>query len=256
MLSRAGCAYEDWAKPQRWSEIHPAAYDPKARLAIQDEENVAGEVIYPAAGMVICLHPDVAYRKACFEAYNRWLAAFCATDPKRLVGIGMVAIPRPRRASGSSRAIARQGFKGVMLCGDAAFEDYDHPSYAPIWEAAIELGLPDQLPHPDRQGQLRDGRARTEGDPADRDRSRQPEHHHDDGARRRLRTTSRTERRHGRERRRLASPFLLPSRPRLGASPLVAGDRIDLAHAVGIRERERLHDLPGRLERALRDRRR
>ena len=29
-----------------------------------------------------------------------------------------------------------------MFSGDPAFEDYDHPSYAPIWEAAIELGLP------------------------------------------------------------------------------------------------------------------
>jgi predicted TIM-barrel fold metal-dependent hydrolase len=29
-----------------------------------------------------------------------------------------------------------------MLCGDLAFEDYDHPSYDPVWEAAIDLGLP------------------------------------------------------------------------------------------------------------------
>ncbi|MEZ4279620.1 MAG: amidohydrolase family protein [Myxococcota bacterium] len=142
MLSRAGLRYEDWANPQPWSRIHPAAFDPKARLAIQDEEGVAGEVIYPSAGMVLCLHKDVAYRKACFEAYNRWLAAFCATDPKRLVGIGMVALPSPEEGVRELREVARQGFKGVMFCGDPAFEDYDHPSYAPIWEAAIELGLP------------------------------------------------------------------------------------------------------------------
>jgi uncharacterized protein len=141
-LSRAGVRYEDWSKPQPWSRIHPAANDPKARLAIQDEENVAGEVIYPSAGMVLCLHEDVAYRKACFEAYNRWLAGFCAADPKRLIGIGMAAIPSPEEGVHELREIARQGFRGVMLCGDPAFEDYDHPSYAPVWEAAIELGLP------------------------------------------------------------------------------------------------------------------
>lgn len=142
MLSRAGLRYEDWSKPQPWSAIHPAAWDPKARLAIQDEENVAGEVIYPSAGMVLCLHPDVAYRKACFEAYNRWLAEFCSTDPSRLVGIGMAAIATPEDGVRELEAIARQGFKGVMLCGDPAFEDYDHPSYAPVWEAAIGLDLP------------------------------------------------------------------------------------------------------------------
>jgi len=141
-LSRAGLRYEDWSKPQPWSRIHPGAHDPKARLAIQDEENVAGEVIYPSAGMVLCLHKDVAYRKACFEAYNRWLAAFCATDPKRLIGIGMAALPSPEEGVRELREIARQGFRGVMFCGDPAFEDYDSPRYAPVWEAAIDLGLP------------------------------------------------------------------------------------------------------------------
>lgn len=142
MLSRAGLRYEDWANPQPWNRIHPAAFDPTARLAIQDEEGVEGEVIYPSAGMVLCLHRDVAYRKACFEAYNRWLAVFCAADPKRLVGIAMVALPSPEEGVRELREVARQGFKGVMFCGDPAFEDYDHPSYAPIWDAAIDLGLP------------------------------------------------------------------------------------------------------------------
>ncbi len=142
MLSRAGVPYDQWAKPRSWSELNPAGHDPKARLVIQDEEDVTGEVIYPSVGMVICLHPEVAYRKACFEAYNRWLAEFCATDPKRLIGIGMAAIPSPEEGVRELEAIARSGFKGVMLCGDAAFEDYDHPSYDPVWEAAIGLGLP------------------------------------------------------------------------------------------------------------------
>jgi len=141
-LSRAGVAFEDWGRPQRWEEMHPAGHDPKARLVVQDEERIAGEVIYPSAGMVICQHEDIPYKKACFEAYNRWLEGFCETDPRRLVGIGMAAIPTPEEGVKELEAIARAGFKGVMLCGDAAFEDYDHPSYAPVWEAAIDLGLP------------------------------------------------------------------------------------------------------------------
>ena len=76
------------------------------------------------------------------EATLGQLAEFCATDPKRLIGIGMAAIPSPEEGVRELEAIARSGFKGVMLCGDAAFEDYDHPSYDPVWEAAIGLGLP------------------------------------------------------------------------------------------------------------------
>ncbi len=141
-LSRAGIAYQDWNKPQRWEEIHPAGHDPKARLLVQDEEGLSGEVIYPSAGMVICQHEDIDYKKACFDAYNRWLAGFCETDPKRLLGIGMAAIRTPEEGVKELEAIQRAGFKGVMLCGQPAFEDYDHQSYDPVWEASIDLGLP------------------------------------------------------------------------------------------------------------------
>ncbi len=141
-LCRAGIPYEQWGRPRRWAELHPAAHEPKARLAIQDEEQIRGEVLYPSVGMVLCLHPDVAYRKACFEAYNRWLAQFCAADPNRLIGIGMAALPTPEAGVRELEAIARMGFRGVMLCGDPAFADYDDPSYDPVWEAAIGLGLP------------------------------------------------------------------------------------------------------------------
>ena len=52
-----------------------------ARLADQDRDGVAAEVIYPTVGMVLCNHPDFDYKKACFDAYNRWIAAYCASAP-------------------------------------------------------------------------------------------------------------------------------------------------------------------------------
>ena len=141
-LSRAGIEFEDWARPLKWEELHPAGHEPKARLAIQQEEGILGEVIYPSAGLVICQHLDVDYKKACFDAYNRWLEGFCEADPERLVGIGLAAARTPEEGVAELEAIKAAGFKGVMLCGDAAFEDYDHPSYDPVWEAAVALGLP------------------------------------------------------------------------------------------------------------------
>ena len=141
-LSRAGIGYEEWGRPRPWSEIHPAGHDPKARLDIQDEEGVRGEVIYPSVGMVICLHPDADYRKACFDAYNRWLAQFCETAPNRLLGVGMAAVRTPEEGVRELEALKAMGMKSAMLCGDPAFEDYDHPSYDPVWEASVALDLP------------------------------------------------------------------------------------------------------------------
>lgn len=133
---------EDFGKPLRWEELHPSGYDPKARLAIQDEDGIAAEVLYPSIGMSICNHPDIDYKKACFEAYNRWLAGFCEPDPRRLVGIGLASVRTVEEGIRELEEIRRLGFRGVMLPGNPAVEDYDHPCYDPFWEACVALGLP------------------------------------------------------------------------------------------------------------------
>ena len=141
-LCRAGRAFETWSDPVPWSALHPAGHEPKARLAVQDEEGIVAEVLYPSVGMVLCLHRDPDYRKACFDAYNRWLAEFCATEPRRLLGIGMAAVRTPDEGVGEIEALRAMGMKGVMLCGEPVFDDYDHPSYDPVWEASVALGMP------------------------------------------------------------------------------------------------------------------
>ena len=75
-----------------WDELHPGGWDPKARLAEQDRDGVAIEVLYPSIGMLLCNHPDADYKKACFDAYNLWLAEFQSTAPDRLVGVGQTAL--------------------------------------------------------------------------------------------------------------------------------------------------------------------
>ena len=64
---------------------------------------MSAEVIYPSVGMLLCNHPDVDYKRACFEAYNRWIAEFCAHAPARLVGLGQTALRTPEKGSVISR---------------------------------------------------------------------------------------------------------------------------------------------------------
>ena len=142
LLCTGGRPPQDFRKPVRWEEIHPAGYDPKARLRIMDEEGLRAEIIYPSVGMVLCNHPDGGYKQACFAAYNRWLAQFCATDPERLIGVGVASLRTIEDGVRELEQIKALGFRGVMLPGTPDIEDYHHRCYDPIWQASIDLDLP------------------------------------------------------------------------------------------------------------------
>lgn len=124
--------------------LHRGGWDPKARIADQDRDGIVGEIIYPSVGMVLCNHPDADYKQACMWAYNHWLAEeFVAGAPDRLFGMGQTAVRSIAEAIEDFRRFKEMGFKGVMMPGNPATEeDYDHPSFDPLWRAAVELELP------------------------------------------------------------------------------------------------------------------
>ncbi len=125
-----------------FDQLHRGGWDPKARIGEQERDGVAAEIIYPTVGMMICNHSDFDYKKACFDAYNRWIAEYCAEDPVRLLGCGQTAMRSPAEGVADLHAIKELGLRGVMMPGEPAEEDYDSEIYNPVWEAAIELGLP------------------------------------------------------------------------------------------------------------------
>jgi predicted TIM-barrel fold metal-dependent hydrolase len=126
----------------RFDQLWKSGWDPKYRAADQDRDGVAAEMIYPTVGMLLCNHPDFDYKKACFEAYNRWLSGYCAEAPHRLFGLAQVSMRTPEDGVAELKAVHAMGFKGVMMPGDPAVEDYDSPIYDPVWATAVELGLP------------------------------------------------------------------------------------------------------------------
>jgi predicted TIM-barrel fold metal-dependent hydrolase len=126
----------------RFDELHKGGWDPDARMADQVRDGVDAEVIYPTVGMVLCNHPDADYKKACFDAYNRWIAEYCGKHPERLLGCGQTAMRSPEEGIADLKAIRALGLRGVMMPGNPVAEDYDSPVYDRFWEAAIELGLP------------------------------------------------------------------------------------------------------------------
>lgn len=126
----------------RFAELHRGGWDPDARILDQQRDGVAAEVIYPTVGMVLCNMPDIDLKRACFQAYNRWIAGYCDRHPSRLLGCGQTAMRTPQEGIADLHEIKALGLRGVMLPGQPGTEDYDSPIYGPFWEAAIELGLP------------------------------------------------------------------------------------------------------------------
>jgi predicted TIM-barrel fold metal-dependent hydrolase len=129
-----------------WEELHPGGWDPAARLEEQDRDGVSAEILYPSAGMLICNLDDADYKKACFDAYNLWIAEFQSYAPDRLIGLGQTALRGVDEGIADLEAIAALGLRGVMMpglpaCLDAV-GDYDDPVWDPFWTAAIDLGLP------------------------------------------------------------------------------------------------------------------
>ena len=126
-----------------FEELHRGGWDGKARVAEQEADGVAGEIIYPSVGMLLCNHPDKDYKRACFEAYNRWLQEFQSAAPDRIFGMAQTAVRSVKETVEDLRRAKAMGFRGVMMpCEPATEVDYDDPSFDAVWEAAVDLKLP------------------------------------------------------------------------------------------------------------------
>jgi uncharacterized protein len=126
----------------KFAELHRGGWDPEARMADQDRDGIAAEVIYPSVGMVLCNHPDADYKKACMDAYNLWIAEYCGAHPDRLFGAGQTAMRSPAEGVKDLERVKQLGLRGVMMPGYPVLEDYDSAVYDEFWEAAVEIGLP------------------------------------------------------------------------------------------------------------------
>ncbi len=120
---------------------------------------VAGEVIFPDGDAVtgmeappfgagLCAGDD--HRSlagwAGARAHNRWLEAFCATNPPRRAGVALVpGHPRDRRAAAGDRSRWPASPDQGDPHPDHVRHDqpsYGHPSYDPVWAACAEAGPP------------------------------------------------------------------------------------------------------------------
>jgi uncharacterized protein len=115
------------------------------QLEAMDIEGIDMAVLYPTRGLRALVVPDMdaGFAAAMSRAYNSWLYDFCARNPARLVGAGMISPYDMNDAVGEAQRCRRDlGFRAVFLRSNPLVDQQWHDSYyEPLWDALEELNL-------------------------------------------------------------------------------------------------------------------
>jgi predicted TIM-barrel fold metal-dependent hydrolase len=143
---RGGRQTDDWQPVGVKVEQTPGIGPPEQRLAEQDADGLAAEVLFP--NMVVGprlwrnIKDDDAY-KAAIRAYNDWLAEeYCPVAPDRLVGMGVIPWTAIDDALAELRHAAEMGLKGVVLGVFPSGKAYPTEEDDRFWAAAQEMHMP------------------------------------------------------------------------------------------------------------------
>ncbi|MBI3744465.1 MAG: amidohydrolase [Chloroflexi bacterium] len=139
----AGKDPRDFKRSARHEDGRKGGWEPQARLVDMDTDGVEAEVLYPTLAFHMFRIPDLAYRIACLDAYNRWMAGLCSASPQRLWGLGLMTIHDAKVAVRQLHDIAKLGLKGACITAMAPEEKpFGDADYEPIWAAAEDAGIP------------------------------------------------------------------------------------------------------------------
>jgi uncharacterized protein len=128
----------------RQADTRPGAWDPIARRADMELDNLRAEIVYPGAfGLQFWYAPDSEYRLACMQVYNDWLSEFCSAMPDRLLGAGLLPMGGPIEWTiREAERAAKRGLRTFLIPSKNEERPYVSREYDPLWEALQEIGLP------------------------------------------------------------------------------------------------------------------
>jgi predicted TIM-barrel fold metal-dependent hydrolase len=131
-------------------------WDSAERCRDLEADGVAGEVIFPNTvppfyDTAFHIAPPPSTEQyphwlAGTRAHNRWLAEFCAEQPARRAGIGLIHLNDLDDAIEDVNWIAKNGLRGGVLLplpspSDTHLEPLNHPSYDRLWAAIQDCDL-------------------------------------------------------------------------------------------------------------------
>jgi predicted TIM-barrel fold metal-dependent hydrolase len=109
-----------------------------------DAQGIDAAVVYPSMGLFVPFLPELSAAesaRAC-QAYNEWIAAWCAADPRRLFAVGVVPLADVGLAAAEARRAARRGLVGVLARPNFLYgRNLGDRAYDPLYETLAAEGL-------------------------------------------------------------------------------------------------------------------
>jgi predicted TIM-barrel fold metal-dependent hydrolase len=142
LANLAGAAAKDYTHRGRVKDDERAgAWDPAARLADQDADGVAAEVLYGGASRMFQASGNAELRSAARLAYNRWLAGFCDAAPSRLIGLAELPVETPQEALAEVAAAVALGHRGFIIPAFPPSGSWGDEQWEPLWAAIEQTGF-------------------------------------------------------------------------------------------------------------------
>jgi predicted TIM-barrel fold metal-dependent hydrolase len=135
--------------PRNYDQMHPGAYDAKARLKYMDQMGIWAMVMYPNVGgfgaqQFLKLN-DPELMLTCVRIYNDWQTEWAAADSRRLLPITSIPFWDVDAAVTEVQRCAAMGHKGILFTGEPQY--YGKPllgdhHWDKLWNVAVECDLP------------------------------------------------------------------------------------------------------------------
>jgi len=109
---------------------------------MMDSEGVDISILFPQRAMGMYAIKDQPLRKRCINAYNEWLAAFCAKSGGRLHGVPILStVYQPEETAEYLAHLKALGFCLFTMPNQLRNTAYTAPEMEPLWSAIEESGL-------------------------------------------------------------------------------------------------------------------
>lgn len=115
--------------------------DPEQRFRVMRQEGIAGECIYPTAGLYVWNLEDRDVGEACCRLYNDWIYDRLESKSPRFRCAGMIPTWNVDAAIAEVERIADLGLAAAML-PLVGKPEYNHPDWKRLWRAIEEIGFP------------------------------------------------------------------------------------------------------------------